>query len=119
MAAAFGRPAATAAAIFANSASVDSSNANRFRAFGRKGRVAPGDQPLAGVVRVGDLGQLRFIEQGHLQRAVVGGSAAIAGARSAVTQRIPGSARSAVRRALLIIPRSPTITSSSWPSSKP
>ena len=36
-------------------------------------RVAAGDQPLAGVVRVADLGQVDLVEQGQLQRPVGGG----------------------------------------------
>ena len=44
----------------------------RAGAVGGQDRVAAGDQPLAGVVRAGDLGQVLLIEQGQLQRAVVG-----------------------------------------------
>jgi hypothetical protein len=36
-------------------------------------RVAAGDQPLAGVVGVADLGEVLLVEQAHLQRPVVGG----------------------------------------------
>jgi len=36
-------------------------------------RVVAADQPLAGVVRAGDLGEPVDIEQAHLQRAVVSG----------------------------------------------
>jgi hypothetical protein len=35
-------------------------------------RVAAGDQPLAGEVRRGDLGQVLLIEEAELERAVVG-----------------------------------------------
>ena len=42
-------------------------------AFGGQQRVAAGDQPLAGVVGVGDLGQVLLVEQGQLQRPVRGG----------------------------------------------
>ena len=38
-----------------------------------QGGVAAGDQPFAGVVGVGDLGQVLLVEQAHLQRPVVGG----------------------------------------------
>ena len=40
-------------------------------ALGGQDRVAAGDQPLAGVVRAGDLGQVLLVEQRQLQRAVV------------------------------------------------
>jgi len=39
---------------------------------GGQDRVAAGDQPLAGEVRRGDLGQVLLIEQGQLERPVVG-----------------------------------------------
>jgi hypothetical protein len=42
-------------------------------AFGGQGGVAAGDEPFAGVVGVGDLGEVLLVEQAHLQRAVVGG----------------------------------------------
>ena len=42
-------------------------------AFGRQRWVAAGDQPFAGVVGVGDLGQVLGVEQAHLQRPVVAG----------------------------------------------
>ena len=42
-------------------------------AFDGQERVAAGDQPLAGVVGVGDLGEVVCVEQAHLQRPVVGG----------------------------------------------
>src|SRR5208283_2401402 len=42
-------------------------------AFDSQGGVAAGDQPFAGVVGVGDLGQILGVEQAHLQRAVIGG----------------------------------------------
>ena len=41
-------------------------------AVGGQYRVAAGDQPLAGKVRRGDLGQVLLVEQGQLERAVVG-----------------------------------------------
>ena len=41
-------------------------------AVGGQGRVAAGDQPLAGEVGGGDLGQVLLIEQGQLERAIVG-----------------------------------------------
>src|SRR5262249_56113747 len=41
-------------------------------AVGGQGGVAAGDQPLAGELRAGDLGQVLLIEQGHVQRAVLG-----------------------------------------------
>src|SRR6266568_8915688 len=44
--------------------------------LGGQQRVAAGDQPLAQVVRAGDLGQVLLIEQGHLQRAAVIGELA-------------------------------------------
>ena len=39
---------------------------------GGQDRVAAGDQPLAGEVLGGDLGQVLLVEQGQLERAVVG-----------------------------------------------
>ena len=42
-------------------------------AFGGQRRVAAGDQPFAGVVGVGDLGEVLLVEQAHLQRPVVAG----------------------------------------------
>ena len=42
-------------------------------AFGGQEWVAAADEPLAGVVGVGDLGEVLIIEQAHLQRPVVGG----------------------------------------------
>ena len=39
---------------------------------GGQGRVAAGDQPLAGEVIGGDLGQVLLVEQGQLERSVVG-----------------------------------------------
>jgi hypothetical protein len=53
-------------------------------AIGGQDRVAAGDQPLAGVVRAGDLGQVLLIEQAHLQGPAVGHQLLIAGARNAV-----------------------------------
>ena len=44
-------------------------------ALGGQGRVAAGDQPFAGVVGVGDLGEVLLVEQGQLQRPVLGGQA--------------------------------------------
>jgi hypothetical protein len=41
--------------------------------LGSQGRVTAGDQAFPGVVRVGDLGEVGLVEQGHLQRSVVGG----------------------------------------------
>ena len=41
--------------------------------LGGQERVAAGDQPFSGVVGVGDLGQVGLVEQGQLQRPVVGG----------------------------------------------
>ena len=41
-------------------------------ALGGQHRVAAGDQPLAGEVRRGDLGQVLLAEQGQLQRPVLG-----------------------------------------------
>ena len=41
-------------------------------AVGGQHRVAAGDQPLAGEVRGGDLGEVLLVEQGQLERAVVG-----------------------------------------------
>ena len=38
--------------------------------FGGQGGVAAGDQPFAGVVGVGDLGQVLGVEQAHLQRVI-------------------------------------------------
>src|ERR1019366_3908253 len=40
--------------------------------LGGQGGVAAGDQAFPGVVRVGDLGEVHLVEQGHLQRSVVG-----------------------------------------------
>ena len=39
---------------------------------GGQHRVAAGDQPLAGEVRAGDLGQVLLVEEAELERAVVG-----------------------------------------------
>ena len=47
--------------------------------LGGKGGVAAGDQAFGGVVRVGDLGQVGLVEQGHLQRPVVGGQGGYCG----------------------------------------
>src|SRR5674476_44696 len=41
--------------------------------LGGQGRVTAGDQSFPGVVGVGDLGEVHLVEQGHLQRAVIGG----------------------------------------------
>ena len=38
--------------------------------LGFQERVLAGDQPLAGIVRMGDLSQVRLIEEGQLERAV-------------------------------------------------
>jgi len=45
-------------------------------ALGGQQRVPAGDQPLAGVIRAGDLGQVLLVEQRHLQRAAGGGELA-------------------------------------------
>ena len=42
-------------------------------AFVGQRRVAAGDQPFAGVVGMGDLGEVGLVEQGQLERPVVGG----------------------------------------------
>jgi hypothetical protein len=63
-------------------------------------------------VRVTDLGEVHLVEQGHLQRAVVGGQGGDGGTRSAVTQQYSLRSRSASIWAQVIIPRSPTITTS-------
>src|SRR5450759_1440602 len=41
--------------------------------LGGKGGVAARDQAFGGVVRVGDLGEVHLVEEGQVQRAVVGG----------------------------------------------
>jgi hypothetical protein len=51
---------------------------------GGQDRVAAGDQPLAGVVRAGDLGEVLLVEEAELERAAVGYELLMAGARSAV-----------------------------------
>src|SRR5580692_11708020 len=64
----FSRPAATEALIFSRSASVAASNDSRLSR-----RVPAAHQPLAGIIRMGDLGEVLLIEQGQLQRAAVSG----------------------------------------------
>ena len=41
--------------------------------LGSQGRVAARDQAFPGVVGVADLGEVGLVEQGHLQRSVIGG----------------------------------------------
>jgi hypothetical protein len=41
-------------------------------AVGGQDRVAASDQPLSGVVRAGDFGQVLLVEQAHLQRPAIG-----------------------------------------------
>jgi hypothetical protein len=45
-------------------------------ALAGQGRVAAGDQPLAGEVLAGDLGEVLLVEEAELERAVVGGELA-------------------------------------------
>jgi len=47
--------------------------------LGGQGGVAARDQAFPGVVRVGDLGEVGLVEQGHLQRSVVGGQGGYCG----------------------------------------
>ncbi len=82
--------------------------------LGGQGRVAAGHEPLAGVVGVGDLGQVGLVEQPDLQDALLGQGLDRRG-RSEVIQPSPPTALSASMRAVVIIPRSPTITTSSSP----
>ena len=82
--------------------------------LGGQGRVAAGDEALAGVVGVGDLGQVGLVEQAELQGAGLD-QGLIAGARSEVTQPSPPTSLSASMRAVVIIPRSPTRTTSVSP----
>jgi hypothetical protein len=66
------RPTATRAAIVARPASVAASRSLALAGpLGGQDRVAAGDQPLAGVVRGADLGEVLLIEQRQLQGAVV------------------------------------------------
>ena len=86
--------------------------------LGGQQRVAARDQPFAGVVGMGDLGQILLVEQAHLQWAVIGGQCGDRGVRSAVihpksASAVSLSSRSALIRAVVIMPRSPTITRSS------
>src|SRR5665647_3902201 len=107
------RPAATAAVILASSMSVDSSSARRLRArkVARAGlrqaiRRSPGK--LGWVISA----RLAWSNSDICSGPSSAARAAIAGARSAVTQPNPPRSRSASTRALVIIPRSPTITMS-------
>ena len=81
----------------------------RARSAARSG-VAAGDQPLAGVVRAGDLGQVLLVEQRQLQRPAAAISFLMAGARSAVIQPMPRQVFQGSIRAEVIMPRSPTMT---------
>ena len=83
--------------------------------FGGERRVAAGDEPLAGIVGVGDLGQVVFVEQATAAGRRSSARARMAGARSEVIQPSPPTALSASMRALVIIPRSPTSTTSVSP----
>jgi hypothetical protein len=56
----------------ASSFSVAASRSSRLGRAGGQDRVAAGDQPLAGEVRGGDLGQVLLIEQGQLEGAIIG-----------------------------------------------
>jgi hypothetical protein len=109
------RPAVTAA-VGASAAWVASSGAGRLRARSSgQHRVAARDQPFAGMIGVGELGQVGFIEQRRVSSNSDSGggpwsaaTAAIAGARTAVNQPGPPSVWGVSIRALVIIPRSPT-----------
>ncbi len=112
-------PARTRAVMGASSFSVAaSSSLAGAGAVGGQDRVAAGDQPLAGEVRAGDLGQVLLVEEAELQRPAVGhelsdGRGAQRGDPpvSAAASPVPSPAVfSAVIRALVIMPRSPTMT---------
>ena len=67
------RPARTRATSGASSSSVAASRSSRLRApVGGQHRVAAGDQPLAGEIIRGDLGEILLTGQGQLQRPVAG-----------------------------------------------
>src|ERR1035437_2165170 len=107
------RPAATAATILVSSVSVASSSARRLRArSGARAGVRHATRRSAG-----ECGWVISARLAWSNRVICNGPssaarAAIAGARSAVTQPNPPSSRKASTRALVIIPRSPTITMS-------
>ena len=88
-------------------------------AVGGQDRVAAGDQPLAGEVRRGDLGEVLLVEEAELEGAVVGHE--LADGRGAQRGDPPVGVRSGLAlpvsrwfmawiRALVIMPRSPTMT---------
>ena len=81
------RPARTRTMIGASSFSVAASRASWVRARSAASTgVAAGDQPLAGVVRLGDLGQVLPVEQAYLQRPAAGGQPLDRRTPSAVTR---------------------------------
>ncbi len=88
-------------------------------ALGGQRGVAAGDQPLAGVVGVADLGQVMLVEQAHLQRPILGGQFGDGrGARAVIHPKPAPASLSSPRasmRAEVIMPRSPTNTSRSSP----
>ena len=66
-------PRLTRSLMAANSFSVAASSWVRLRArWAANSGVAARDQPFAGVVGMGDLGQILLVEQAHLQWAVIG-----------------------------------------------
>src|ERR1035437_8710602 len=77
-----------------------------------QGGVAAGDQAFPGVVGWVISARLVWSNRDICKGPSSAARAAIAGARSAVTQPNPPSSRSSSTRALVIIPRSPTITMS-------
>ena len=87
--------------------------------LGGQHRVAAGDQPLAGEIPGGDLREVLLIEQRQLQRAVFGHQLADGGgaqrgdppvgAQPGGSVPSPAAFRAAIR-ALVIMPRSPTMT---------
>lgn len=68
-------------------------------ALGSRVGIAAGDEALAGVVREAELGKVLLVEQGHLQRPVIGCELADGGARRQVIQPMPPSSLTASIRA--------------------
>src|SRR5664280_988960 len=107
------RPACTAAAMVARSASVAASSALRLRArsaarAGLRQAIRRSSGKSGWVISARFAWSNRLICSGPSSRA----SAATSGARRAVTQPRPPRSRSCSIRALVIIPRSPTSTRS-------
>jgi hypothetical protein len=83
--------------------------------LGFQERVVAGHQPLAGVVRMGDLGQVQLTGQGELERAVADQCLDLR-ARSAVIQSSCAGPTSSRSRAVVSMPRSPASTTWAIPN---